>query len=401
MRQGSTASPAGAQTQGAIERARSCRVGTPAGPRAGGEVSGRRWLSEPKTAVWIALAAAVLIGGGRKLSAWWQARKAVARLGEPNVTLGEIEAVAEHGRAGVYELLRIFSSIHVGTGAPGRRSRAGATLAPRSARRRGRAGRRSARLHRDLERPSPLPSRPARRDSDRGHLRGAVSRGWRPPRRTGEPGMVASRAGCSPRGHSRSSRPGPPGRGRVAFTIFPGDFETNGPHRLVLQTRIRTAGLTDSWEIEPPHSAVQLRVRPDPQARCDPDSARLRPVTSRSHGPSGSSRRCRRWRSCVLSLTRRGVDVPQSAPACVATPASVRPGARDLDRIRGARRTVRGRPPGRERAGAVASDGNEFRDAAPSLRTGSRHASAAWRDRAAGPAADASLARGRPGQRLG
>ena len=78
--------------------------------RASGAVAGRRWLSEPKTAVWFALAAAVLIGGGRKLSAWWQARKAVLRLGEANVTSEEIEAVAEHGRAGVYELLRIFSS---------------------------------------------------------------------------------------------------------------------------------------------------------------------------------------------------------------------------------------------------------------------------------------------------
>ena len=70
----------------------------------------RRWLSEPKTAVWVVLALAVLIGGGRKLSAWWRARKAVLRLGEADVTPADIEAVAEHGRAGVYELLRIFSS---------------------------------------------------------------------------------------------------------------------------------------------------------------------------------------------------------------------------------------------------------------------------------------------------
>ena len=78
--------------------------------RASGEVAGRRWLSEPKTAVWFALAAAVLIGGGRKLSAWWQARKAVFVLARPTSLPEEIEAVAEHGRAGVYELLRIFSS---------------------------------------------------------------------------------------------------------------------------------------------------------------------------------------------------------------------------------------------------------------------------------------------------
>ena len=57
------------------------------------------------------------------------------------------------------------------------------------------------------------------------------------------------------------------GRGRVEFTIFPGDFETNGPHRLVLQTRIRTAGLTDSWEIEPPH--VPFNFEFDPILRLD------------------------------------------------------------------------------------------------------------------------------------
>ena len=86
------------------------RAGAPTGwPRSG--CGGRAAVAqEPKTAVWFALAAVVLVGGGRKLSAWWQARKAVARLGEPDVTPAEIEAVAEHGRAGVYELLRIFSS---------------------------------------------------------------------------------------------------------------------------------------------------------------------------------------------------------------------------------------------------------------------------------------------------
>ncbi len=60
--------------------------------------------------IWLALAAAVLVGGGRRLIAWWQARKAVARLDDPDVTAAEIEAVAEYGRTGVYELLRIFSS---------------------------------------------------------------------------------------------------------------------------------------------------------------------------------------------------------------------------------------------------------------------------------------------------
>ena len=71
--------------------------------------------------------------------------------------------------------------------------------------------------------------------------------------------------------------PWTPGAGRVAFTIFPGDFETNGPHRLVLQTRVRTAGLTDSWEIEPPH--VPFHFEFDPILKLDailtlPDATR-------------------------------------------------------------------------------------------------------------------------------
>ena len=122
MRQGSMTGPGpGSDARGDRADEESAPARRP-GDRAAGEVAGRRWLSEPKTAVWIALAAAVLIGGGRKLSAWWQARKAVARLGEPDVTPDEIEAVAEHGRAGVYELLRIFSSSPVGTAAAGRRA---------------------------------------------------------------------------------------------------------------------------------------------------------------------------------------------------------------------------------------------------------------------------------------
>ncbi|MCP6768626.1 hypothetical protein NL529_27680, partial [Klebsiella pneumoniae] len=33
------------------------------------------------------------------------------------------------------------------------------------------------------------------------------------------------------------------GAGRTSFSIVPGDFDSNGPHKLVLQTRVRTVGL--------------------------------------------------------------------------------------------------------------------------------------------------------------
>ena len=61
---------------------------------------------------------------------------------------------------------------------------------------------------------------------------------------------------------SRSIRPGRPGRAASEFTLIPGDFDTNGPHRLVLQTRVRTCGLTDSWQIELPHLPFSFEFDP-------------------------------------------------------------------------------------------------------------------------------------------
>ncbi len=51
------------------------------------------------------------------------------------------------------------------------------------------------------------------------------------------------------------------------FSIVPDDFPTNGPHRLVLQTRVRTAGLLTPWEIELPH--VPFTFEFDPLLRPD------------------------------------------------------------------------------------------------------------------------------------
>jgi hypothetical protein len=49
---------------------------------------------------------------------------------------------------------------------------------------------------------------------------------------------------------------------QAAFTIVPGDFETNGPHRLVLQVRVRPVGLTAAWELELPHVRFQFEFDP-------------------------------------------------------------------------------------------------------------------------------------------
>ena len=68
----------------------------------------RSWLSEPRTTVLVVLGGVVLVGGGRKLLHAWKARKAVARLSEPDITPREIEYVAQFGRSGLPELFRIF-----------------------------------------------------------------------------------------------------------------------------------------------------------------------------------------------------------------------------------------------------------------------------------------------------
>ncbi len=89
-----------------------------------------------------------------------------------------------------------------------------------------------------------------------------------------------------------------PGRSRVDFTIIPGDFESLGPHRLVLQTRVRTTGLSGRWEIEPPHIPFSFEF--DPNLRIEsmlalPDAGRgeliahalrLEPFLARNGEPS-------------------------------------------------------------------------------------------------------------------
>ncbi len=52
------------------------------------------------------------------------------------------------------------------------------------------------------------------------------------------------------------------GPGKAAFTIFADDFESKGPHRLVLQARVRTVGLTTPWELDLIHVPFQFEFDP-------------------------------------------------------------------------------------------------------------------------------------------
>jgi hypothetical protein len=234
---------------------RSVRRGT-------GERRSRSWFAEPRAAVWLALFAAVAVGGARQLLRSWRARRAVARLEESTVTPAEIEAVAQHGRAGVWELLRIFST------------------SPSEALRQA-AGRALARLWL-LDQ---LVAEEEQAVVKRGH---AVT--WNARRRypraikaeipivvmyevpflDGEGGRVSPanlewshRILGARRAALEEFSPWISGRGHVAFTIVPGDFPTIGPHRLVLQTRVRTTGLTESWEVEPPHIPFHFEFDPN------------------------------------------------------------------------------------------------------------------------------------------
>ncbi len=80
--------------------------------------------------------------------------------------------------------------------------------------------------------------------------------------------------------------PWTPGAGRVEFTIIPSDFETNGPHRLALQTRVRTRGLTDQWQIDLPHIPFNFEFDP----RLDIQSLLASPDESRAERMARSLR---------------------------------------------------------------------------------------------------------------
>jgi hypothetical protein len=209
----------------------------------------------------MALGAIILIGGGRRLLRAWRARKAVATLGELGVTPAEIEAVAEYGRTGIYELLRIFSTSE---SEPHRRA-AGHALArlwkadelvaeeEQALVRRGFNATWHARRRypRALTSPIPIVVRydlPFLPDDTTSVRAGDLEWSHR---------IVGAR-----RAALEEFSPWRAGPQEAVFSIFPDDFTTNGPHRIVLQTRVRTVGLTGGWELELPHVPLQFDFDP-------------------------------------------------------------------------------------------------------------------------------------------
>lgn len=210
------------------------------------------WLTDPRNAVLLALGGALLVGGGRRLIQARRARAAVDRLGQPDVAPQEVEDVADHGRAALIELFRLLGTAPD----PALREAAGRALAILWARDelipeeekavvlrgftvtwRGRK-----RYPRALRRPFPIVVEygvPFLREGARGVLPGQVE--W------------SHRLLGAQRASLETFTPWRAGPGRVGVELDPADFPALGPHRLVLQARARTHGLTSAWELDLPH----------------------------------------------------------------------------------------------------------------------------------------------------
>jgi hypothetical protein len=224
----------------------------------------------------VVLAAVLLIGGGRRLLQAWRARGAVGRLHGPDVTPETIAAAAEHGRAGLMDLFRLLGSAETEP----LRQAAGRAIAVLWARdelvaeeekalvRRGYqvAWRGRKRYPRGLKAEIPISVRYGVPFLDEDGL------GVRPSNLEWSHLVTGAR-----RASLEAFGPWTAGPGCAEFAIVPDDFETNGPHRLVLKARVRTAGLSDAWEMELPHMPFGFEF--DPLLKADalfalPDEAR-------------------------------------------------------------------------------------------------------------------------------
>ncbi len=244
-----------AASVGQAEPARRTRAGT---KRPG---SLERLLGEPRNAVLFVLGAVVILGGGRRLLIAWRGREALAKLDDPRVTPEAVEQVADYGRAGLIDLFRLLEE------APDQavRDAAGHAVSILWARddliaeeekalvRRGFRVEWIARRRypRGLHRPIPI----------------RVNFGV-PFLQIGGKGVHPEQLEWSYRiaGARRASLevqgPWVAGPGVATFELIPADFDTDGPHKLVLQSRVRTRKLTETWEIELPHIPFSFELDP-------------------------------------------------------------------------------------------------------------------------------------------
>ena len=223
--------------------------------------SWNRFLREPRSAVLFVLAAILLAGGGRRLLQFWRARNTVGKLDEESVTPQEIEAAADHGRAGLISLFRLLDQ------APSEPQRLASAHAlsvlwardeliseeEKAIVRRGYsvAWKARKRYPRALRGPIPIAASfgvSFLRDAGRGVKPGNLEWSYR----------LTGTKRASLENFSRWVA----GAAEASFTIVPADFLDNGPHRIALIAKVRTIGLTDSWEIELPHIPFSFEFDP-------------------------------------------------------------------------------------------------------------------------------------------
>jgi hypothetical protein len=235
--------------------------------------------------VLIVLLLIVLIGGGRKLLRGWRARGALGRLNETDVTPEDVAAVVEFGREGLMDLFRILGTAE----SAALRHAAGQALAVLWARdeligeeekalvRRGFEVNWHARRRypRALQEPIPIAVSYGVPFLDVGTSAGsavaAANLEW------SHTILGARRAALE------TPSPWTAGPIHAEFTLIPGDFTTDGPHRLILKARVRTAGLTGAWELDLPQMPLSFEF--DPRLAVDalftlPDAARATAIAA-------------------------------------------------------------------------------------------------------------------------
>lgn len=231
-----------------------------------GDPPASRWdqlLRDPRNAVLFVLGSVLILGGGRRLWQAWAARGAVARLAEggPPPSPSEVEAASAYGRSALMELFRLLGSGE----ADEVRKAAGRALAKLWA-----ADEMIPEEEKALIRRGVAVTWTARRRYPRA-LRGEipihVSFGV-PFLTEGGPGVSPSNLEWSYRttGTRRASLESYSPWSASTAALLPlvrADFDTNGPHQLVLQARVRTVGLTSAWELELPHTPFTFEFDPD------------------------------------------------------------------------------------------------------------------------------------------
>ncbi len=253
----------------------------PRPPRGRGDRPGpgwSAWLADPRTAVLAFLASALIFGGGRKALQGLRTRRAIAALDGPDPAPSEVAEAAEHGRAGLVDLFRLLGTAPK----PEVRDAAGRALA-----RLWRLDEMIAEEEKALVRRGFVADWRARRRYPRG-LRVPIPIGVAygvpflvdGPKEVGPANLEWSHRilGAGSAGLERFT-PWRSGPASATFAVEPGDFPTDGPHRLALHAKVRAVGLTEAWEIELPQIPFSFEF--DPKLAVDalltlPDDARGR-----------------------------------------------------------------------------------------------------------------------------